>query len=97
MLNYMNDERKFDLCRILASNLPTLRTKAEMSQTELAERLGLSRVTISGIESKRRMMQWSTFLAAVLYFSRDTEIERLMSVMGILDDDVRQILNIPEV
>ena len=90
----INNERKKELCRILASNLPTLRTKANLSQDELSERLGFSRQTISAIEGKKRDMQWSTFSVITLFLSKDIEVRQLMLVMGILDDDVKSILNI---
>ena len=94
MPDYLSDNRKLELCKIMASNLPTLRTKAGLSQDELAERLGFARATISAIETKRRDMQWSTFSAIMLFFSKDEEIKQLMTVMGILDDEVNKVLNI---
>ena len=94
MPEHLNDERKQELCKIMASNLPTLRAKANLSQDELAERLGFARATISAIENKRRDMQWSTFSTITLFFSKDEEINQLMTVMGILDDEVNKVLNI---
>ena len=64
-------ERRRELCKILAVNLPTLRTKAKLSQDELSDRLGFSRQTISAIEGEKRDMQWSTFSAIVLFFSKE--------------------------
>jgi len=78
----------------MASNLSTLRAKANLSQDELADKLGFSRQTISAIEGKRRVMPWSTFSVIALFFSKDDEIKQLMSVMGILDDEVENILSI---
>lgn len=94
MPNCLNDDRKQELCIILASNLPTLRAKANLSQEELADRLGFARATISAIESKRRDMQWSTFSAITLFFSKDEEIRQLMVVMGIWNDEVNKVLNV---
>ena len=78
----------------MASNLSTLREKLKITQDELADRLGLSRQTISAIENEKRDMQWSTFSVIVLFFSKDDEIKRLMSAMEILDNGVCEILNI---
>jgi len=94
MADFINSERKQELCKILASNLPTLRTKADMSQQELADRLGFTRQTISAIEGKKRDMQWSTFSAIVLLLSKDSEVCLMMAVIGILGDDVREALKI---
>ena len=94
MSDHLSDVRKHELCKLMASNLSTLRAKANISQDELADRLGFSRQTISALEGKKRDMQWSTFSAITLFFSKDKEIYRLMSAMGILDSDVEKTLNI---
>ena len=92
---HLSNEHKRHFCKRMASNLPTLRAKANLSQDDLAERLGFTRQTISALEGKKRDMQWSTFSAITLFFSKDTEVRQLMSVMGILGEDVRETLNIP--
>ena len=94
MLESINDDRKQALCKILASNLSTLRAKAGITQNELADRLGFNRQTISAIESKKRDMQWSTFTAIVLYFVANEEIKQIMIAMGIISEDVEKTLNI---
>ena len=94
MLESMKDERKQELCRLLASNLSALRAKAGMTQNDLAVRLGFKRQTIGAVEGKKRDMQWSTFSAIVLYFSANEEIRQLMITMGIMCDDVETTLNI---
>jgi len=77
----------------MASNLATLRTKANMKQEELAERLGLSRQTISAIENERRIMEWTTFSVLVMFFAKDEEIRQIMIALGILNYDVQKMLN----
>jgi len=77
----------------MASNLATLRTKANMKQEELAERLGLSRQTISAIENERRVMEWTTFSVLVMFFEKDEEIRQIMIALGILNDNVQRMLN----
>ena len=44
----------------LTPELVVLRTKAEISQEELAELIGISRQTYGAIERKVRQMSWST-------------------------------------
>jgi len=77
----------------MASNLATLRTKANMKQEELAERLGLSRQTISAIENERRNMEWTTFSVLAMFFANDDEIRQIMIALGILNDDVQRTLS----
>ena len=86
--------RKQELCKILASNLATLRTKANMKQDELAERLGLSRQNISAIENGKHEMQWSTFSLLVMFFSKNIELKQIMVAMGIIDSDIERTLDI---
>jgi DNA-binding XRE family transcriptional regulator len=78
----------------MASNLATLRTKADLKQEELAERLGLSRQTISAIENEKRVMEWTTFSVLVMYFAKDKEIKQIMIAMGIVTEDVVRMFNL---
>ena len=73
MVEPMSTEKRKLLCKNMATNLPTLIAKADLSQDDLADRLGFSRQTISAIENGKREMQWSTFTAIVLFFSKDKE------------------------
>ena len=78
----------------MASNLSTLREKARLKQDELADRLGLSRQTISAIENEKREMQWSTFSILIMFFANDSEIRRIMVAVGIMNERVAKIFNI---
>jgi DNA-binding XRE family transcriptional regulator len=74
MKDGISSNRKHELCKKMDSNLATLRTKTNVKQDELADRLGFSRQTISAIETGKRDMQWSTFTAIALFFSRNPKI-----------------------
>ena len=87
-------EEKRELCKLMASNLSTLREKAKLKQDELADRLGISRQTISAIENEKREMQWSTFSVLLMFFAGNHEIKQIMVVMGILNDTIKKIFNI---
>jgi DNA-binding XRE family transcriptional regulator len=91
----ISSEDKIELCKKMASNLATLRTKANIKQDDLADRLGLSRQTISAIENNRRVMEWSTFSVLAMFFSRENQIRKIMCAMELLDDNICEILKIP--
>lgn len=90
----MTSEEKLVLCKAMASNLSTLREKAKLTQDELADRLGLSRQTISAIENEKRDMQWSTFSVLIMFFVTNKEIRQIMVAMGIVNDSVEKVFNI---
>ena len=94
MTEGISPENRRELCKKMSSNLSTLRAKADMKQDELADRLGLSRQTISAIENDKREMLWSTFSVLIMFFAKNNEIKQLMMVMGIINDDVEKIFNI---
>ena len=94
MSDYISPECRQELCKLMASNLSTLRAKASITQDELADRLGLSRQTISAIENEKREMLWSTFSILIMFFARNNEIKLLMIAMGIINDDVEKTFDI---
>lgn len=94
MPNNISFEEKQELCKIMASNLSVLREKAKITQDELADRLGLSRQTISAIENEKREMQWSTFSVLLMYFAGDNEIRPIMTAVGVINEKVAEIFNI---
>ena len=55
--------RKDALVDKLVDNLPSLRAKMKMSQSELADMMRIGRQTIISIENKSSKMRWDTFLA----------------------------------
>lgn len=94
MSYHISTEKRNELCKLMASNLSTLREKAKMTQDELADKLGLARQTISAIETRKRKMQWSTFTVLLMFFSANDEIKKIMIAMGIINDDVEKAFNI---
>lgn len=51
----------------MVDRLPALRKKYGISQTELGEKIGLSRQTISAIERKTTPLTWTTMLAILMF------------------------------
>ena len=67
----------------LIENLTTLRAKAGITQSELADIIGIGRQTMLAIESRKGKMRWDTFLALVLFFSKNGETLELMIFLGL--------------
>ena len=55
----------------LVENLPALRAKANLTQSELADRIGIGRQTLLAIENRKSKLRWDTFLALVVFFSKN--------------------------
>lgn len=90
----MNNQEKRLHMSAMASNLPILRSKLEMSQEELAELLGVTRQTISAFESGQRTMTWSVFLALVLIFFRNEPTKKLLVALNIYTPTLNNYLNV---
>lgn len=66
---------------ILVDELPALRAKIGISQDQLAEYVGLSRQTLSAIETRKRPISWQTFLSIVLYFTLNTKTNTTLKLL----------------
>lgn len=89
----MNEELMQKYRSALAENLPMLRTKLKMTQEELAKILNVSRHTIIGIENRNREMTWTTYLALIYIFQRNSEAAQLIDVLNLAPreyDDVME-------
>lgn len=74
----LTDEEKDQFVATLTPHLAVLRTRAKISQEEIANLIGVSRQTYSGIERKVRRMSWNTYLSLVLFFDGNQETHELM-------------------
>ena len=66
--------------------LPAIRAKLGISQAELAERVGVTRQTLSAIETGRREMSWTLFMAMLAFFENNRESLSQLSLIGFFDD-----------
>ena len=72
-LKELSDQERERLISRLIDELPVLRTKLGLSQDELAGILDISRQTYSYMETKRRKMSWSIYLALILLFDNNSQ------------------------
>lgn len=64
-------ELKHNLMEQFRNELPVLRARARASQEVIAEKIGISRQTYSGIETGKREMTWTIFLALLAFFQNN--------------------------
>ncbi len=76
----------------MTENLPVLRKKLKLSQENLAQVIGSSRHTVILIETKKRRMTWSTFLALVLLFDKNEETASLLRMLEIYTAELDGLL-----
>lgn len=84
----LTDEEKDGFIAMLTPNLTILRTKAEISQEELANLIGVSRQTYSAIERKIRKMAWSTYLSLVLFYDHNQKTHKLVRQLSIFPQEL---------
>lgn len=72
-LKELSEQERERLISRLIDELPVLRTKLGLSQDELAGKLDISRQTYSYMETRRRKMSWSVYLALILLFDNSIQ------------------------
>lgn len=65
---HFSEAEKDDLIQRLTDELPALRGAVKASQDELANAIGISRQIYCAIESQKRKMSWSYYMALILFF-----------------------------
>lgn len=64
----LSEQDKDSFIDALSYELPMLRAKADISQEEIANLIGVSRQTYGAIERRTRKMSWSTYLSLVFFY-----------------------------
>ena len=87
------DINKEKLIRNMTDNLPMLRRCLDLTQEELADKIGVSRSTIISIENKKREMTWNTFLSLMLLFTKNEGTNKLLNVLEIYTDEFHSFIS----
>ena len=75
----------------MAENLAALRTICHYSQADLASLLGMSRQSLISLEKGQRPMTWPVYLSLVLIFRRYEDTSKLMELMGIFPESLKEL------
>lgn len=90
------DEMRKELIQKLTHELPVLRARLGASQADIAERIGISRQTYNSIETKKREMNWTTFVALVAVFQNNQETRRMLSTIDGFEKEIVNVMSIQE-
>lgn len=89
------DNIKNEMTELLRNELPVLRAKARVSQSDLAKKIGISRQTYSSLETGKREMPWTTFLALIAYFQNNETTNKMISEISGLSEGIEVIMGLP--
>lgn len=87
---------KDELTKKMSDNLVVLRTKLRLKQSELAEKVGISRQALLEIEKGKRTLQWNVFVALLSVFREDSGTNDLLSHYGIYTPELGRYLVSPQ-
>lgn len=84
----IEDEYKETSIAILQQNLASLRVKLNINQEEMANIIGVSRQTYYSIETGKREMTWTTFLAIVFFFELCEATREMLKELNVFPIDL---------
>jgi len=94
--NALSTEKTADIrnkmTELLRNEMPVLRAKARVSQGEIADKIGISRQTYSSIETGKREMSWTTFLALIAYFQNNESTRQMLDGIDGLSEGMEMIM-----
>ena len=90
------DEMRKELIQKLTHELPILRARLGTSQADIAERIGISRQTYNSIETKKREMNWTTFVALIAVFQNNQETRRMLNAIDGFERELGDVMSIQE-
>lgn len=92
----ITNKEKDQLISALTPELVLLRTKAEISQEELAALIGISRQTYGAIERGSRRMSWNTFLSLVLFYDCNQKTHQMLRTIKAIPQEIMKRFNVGE-
>lgn len=89
-------ELKHNLMEQFRNELPVLRARARASQEVIAEKIGISRQTYSGIETGKREMTWTIFLALLAFSQNNEQTKTMIDQINGFGDSMTKVMESPE-
>ncbi|MCH5337804.1 MAG: helix-turn-helix transcriptional regulator [Acetatifactor sp.] len=89
LMNQINKEKLIDK---FIYELPILRARIDLTQDEISEIAGISRQTYSALETRKRKMTWSNFMALLFVFYFNPATKEAVENAGVFPDELKSIL-----
>lgn len=90
----MDQINKEELIDKFIYELPILRARIDMTQDEISEIAGLSRQTYSALETRKRNMTWSNFMALLFFFYFNPATREAVESSGLFPEKLREIMSL---
>lgn len=91
---WMRDEAaKKKLIAVLTPELSLLRSKAEISQSNLASAIGISRQTYNSIEIGARKMSWNVYMALMFFYDCNKKTHQFIRTLGVFPQELVAWIN----
>ncbi len=87
-------EKKRRLTEKLVFELPVLRARLGVSQAEIAEKIGISRQSFNAIETGKKEMNWTTFVALVMIFRNNEQTRQMIDGIAGFEEYIGKLLEL---
>ncbi len=74
--------------------MPVLRARLGTSQADIADRIGISRQTYNSIETQKREMSWTTFIALYAVFQNNEETRRMLKSIDDFEEEYGNVMSV---
>lgn len=88
----MEQINKEELIDKFIYELPILRARIDMTQDEISEIAGLSRQTYSALETRKRKMTWSNFMALLFVFYFNPFTKKAVDMAGLFPEELKSLM-----
>ena len=88
--------RRNEAVEKMTANLKVLRNKLDLTQDELAGKIGISRQTLVNIENRKRPMTWNAFVALIAVFRAESSTSSLLDHFEIYSAELEEYLTSPK-
>lgn len=88
----LDDSQKNLYMSKMTDNLVILRKKLDLTQADLARRVGISRQTLMNIENRKRPMTWNVFMSLFGLFRENEETNSLLVFYAISTEELSKFI-----